>query len=98
MVQQPWKRYVTTLCTEAWHLDVRSTEEVVRCIEEIISSEGIVQATSVQVFLGVGVHTPAARGAAKTVCIQISSGDARRNTLGDTDGYIVEEVRHDPVH
>lgn len=50
---RPWKRYVATMCRAAWGLDARATDEVMRCVEEMMVAEGIPESDEVQVFLSI---------------------------------------------
>lgn len=73
MSGQPWRRYVATTCAEAWDLDARATDEVMRCIEDMIAQDGITDSATVQVFLSVGPSEIGARQSAITVRIQVSA-------------------------
>lgn len=54
MKGQPWKQHVATTCGEACDLDARATSEVMRCIEEMMATDGITDSVPVQVFVSVG--------------------------------------------
>lgn len=50
-----WRQYVTTLCTEVWHLDGPVTEEVITRIEDLLAVGELTDSAVSEVLTGVGV-------------------------------------------
>lgn len=67
MSTQGWKRYVTTMCGDAWDLDALTTDSVMDGIEALISDDRLTDLAVAEVLLRAGVSEFAADLAASSI-------------------------------
>ena len=68
-----WQRYVAVACSQAWNMDVRATEELLRCIETLLETAPISGPVAIRVLLGSGVGELAVDGDGGVVSVTIRS-------------------------
>lgn len=69
----PWKKYVTTLCTDAWDLDPEATQEVLRKIEALVTARVLTVPAVAQVLYRVGVAEATADQIAPSIRVAIQA-------------------------
>lgn len=67
----PWKKYVATLCSNAWDLDAEATQNVLRKIEALVTARVLTDPAVAQILLGVGVAEAAADQIAPSIRVAI---------------------------
>jgi hypothetical protein len=76
-----WKRYVATMCGDAWNLDPHATDRVLHDIEALITHDRLCDAAVAEVLSRVGVSELAAGAAAGSIRVTIgNSGRPADNT------------------
>jgi len=67
----PWKKYVGTLCTDAWDFDPAETSHLVADIEELIATDRVNDRSVVDVLIRAGVSETSALMIAPSVRVAI---------------------------
>lgn len=63
----PWRRYVTRLCTDAWHLKPSATQDVLRKIDALVRARVLTEPAVVLVLEGAGVTAAEAEHIAPSI-------------------------------
>jgi hypothetical protein len=73
MTAPPWKRYVTRLCADAWHLDALATDKLLMRIEALAAVGELTDSAVVRVLLRAGVSEYAADLVAPSIRVVIAA-------------------------
>ena len=68
-----WKKYVRTLCTDAWDFDATETGDVVDRLEQLHRDKGVTDGAVVDVLLAAGVSETSAMLIAPSIRVSILS-------------------------
>ena len=69
-----WRRYVATLCGDAWELTPEATARIMEGIEGLIASERVTDSAVAGVLLDAGVRSAALHLTALSIRVMIRSG------------------------